>query len=190
MEVLKIICIVLLLFIFGLLVEKLFHMDADLPKCVHLLKDDICKVVKALYTKEEIRFNLVGGIGGKPKTVVEPYSAVGIEIEVGQVIKDGAPCYGVWFVPNKKLSVQELQRVTDLVKICVRRHLIIHGLPWRTFASYEVGPEYVTVYVYYEEFAKDTAAFENRYRAAVKEAVGLDFGCLRDEDLDRQLSNI
>ena len=47
------------------------------------------------------------------------------------------------------------------------------------------------IYVYYEEFSEvDKVSFESRYRATVKEAVGLDFGYLRDSDLDRELGNI
>lgn len=91
-------------------------------------------------------------------------------------------------MPQKKMSVQELQRVTDLVKICV---MTIHELPWRNFACYEAGVNYETIYVYYEEFSEvDKVSFESRYRATVKEAVWLDFGYLRDSDLDRELENI
>ncbi len=190
MEILKGICVVLLLLLLGLLLEKMFRPKADLSECTRNLKADICKVVKIFFTKEKIRRNLVEEIGDKSKVIVAPHSAVGMDTDVGQWIKDETPCYGVQFVPNKKLDVQELQRITDLVKICVRRHLIIKGLPWRTFACYEAGLNYVTIYVYYEEFPEDKEHFESRYEATVKEAVGLDFGCLRDEDLDRQLGNI
>lgn len=190
MEILKGICIVLLLFVLGLLLEKLFHMDADISKCVHLLKGHAHDVVEALFKKEKIRRNLVEEIGDKPKNIVAQDSAPGMDIDIGQCIKDETSCYVVQFVPNKKLDIQELQRITNLVKICVRRHLNIKGLPWRTFACYEAGLYCVTIYVYYEEFSEDKEHFERRYEAAVKEAVGVDFGCLRDSDLDRELGSI
>ena len=114
-----------------------------------------------------------------------------MDIDVVATYKSGTPCLGVGFVPQKKMSVQELQRVTDLVKICIRRYLTINELPWRNFACYEAGLNYVIIYVYYEEFSEvDKVSFESRYRATVKEAVGLDFGYLRDSDLDRELGNI
>lgn len=55
----------------------------------------------------------------------------------------------------------------------------------------KAGLNHVIIYVYYEEFSEvDKVSFESRYRATVKEAVGLDFGYLRDSDLDRELGNI
>lgn len=190
MEILKGICIVLLLFVIGLLLEKLFHPKDDISECTRNLKADICKISKILFTKEKIRSNLAEEIGEKSKEIVAQYSAPGMEVDAGQCIKDDTPSYSVQFVPNRQLDVQELQRITNLVKICVRRHLTIKGRPWRTFACYEAGTYSVAIYVYYEEFPEDKEPFESRYKAAVKEAVGVDFGCLRDSDLDRELSNI
>ncbi len=190
MEILKGICIVLLLLLIGILLEKVFHMDADLPKCVHLLKADIWKIVKALFTKEEIHCTLDEALGNRARAVTEPYSAPGTDIEVSQGVIDETACMCDEFVPNKKLDEQELQRVTDLVKVSFRRYLFKKGLRWRNFACYEAGPDYVRIYVYYQEFEKDKPHFEAKYRELVREKVGEDFGCLRDADLDKQLSDI
>lgn len=191
MEILKGICIVLLLLVLGLLLEKLFRPKAGLSECTHKLKADSYTLVKALFTKEKIRHIFDNDLFNKLRCVVSPYSAVGMDIDVVATYKSGTPCLGVGFVPQKKMSVQELQRVTDLVKICIRRYLTINGLPWRNFACYEAGLNHVIIYVYYEEFSEvDKVSFESRYRATVKEAVGLDFGYLRDSDLDRELGNI
>lgn len=190
MEILKAICVLLLLLFIGIGFEKMFHMDADLSKCVHLLKSDICKVIKALLTKEEIRCILEEELGNKVKAVTGPYSAVGMDIDVGQGAIDETPCMCENFVPNKKLDEQDLQRVTDLVKVTFKRYLFKKGLLWRYFAYYEAGPDYVRIYVFYEEFEKDKPHFEAKYRELVREKVGADYGCLRDADLDKQLSNI
>lgn len=190
MEILKGICIVLLLLVLGLLTEKLFRPKADLKGCMHHLKADVCTVAVALCTKPKVRQIFDADFSDKCKCIVAPYSAVGMDIDTRQGNIAGAPCLGVQFVPNKKLDVQELQTVTDHLKIKCRRHLDINNLPWRIFAVYTAGPEYVRIYVYYEEFPEDKDAFESRYRAAVKEAVGQDFGCLRDEDLDKELNLI
>lgn len=55
MEVLKAIVVVILLFVLGLCVEKLFHPSVDITKTTYLLKNDIVKVVKAVISKEKIR---------------------------------------------------------------------------------------------------------------------------------------
>lgn len=190
MEYLKMVCIVALIFILGLLAEKLFHPKYDISECTYSLKKDIGKVIKALCTKAKVRRPFDGDFCDECKRIVEPYSAAGMDIDTRQGNIDGAPCYGVQLVPNKQLDVQELQTVTNRLKIKCRRYLAINNLPWRTFAVYTAGPEYVRIYIYYEEFPEDKAAFEKRYRAVVKEAVGQDFGCLRDEELDKQLGNI
>ncbi len=190
MEILKGICVVLLLLLLGLLLEKLFRPKADLKGCVYQLKADACTIAVALCTKAKVRQVFNEDFWDECKCIVAPYSAAGMDIDTRQGDINGAPCLGIQFVPNKKLDVQELQTVTDRLKIKCRRHLAKNNLPWRTFAVYSAGPEYVRIYIYYEEFPEDKAAFESRYRATVKEAVGQDFGCLRDEDLDRQLGNI
>lgn len=190
MEILKGICIVLLLLVIGLLIEKLFHPKYDISECTHSLKKDIGKVIKALCTKPKVRRVFDADFCDECKCIVAPFSAAGMDIDICQVDINGAPGLGVQFVPNKQMDVQELQTVTDRLKIKCRRYLAINNLPWRTFAVYSAGPNYVRIYVHYEEFPEDTAAFEKRYKAVVKEAVGQDFGCLRDEELDKQLSNI
>lgn len=157
---------------------------------MYQLKADVCTIAVALCTKAKVRRVFDGDFCDECKCIVAPYSAAGMDIDTLQENIDGAPNFDVQYVPNKKLDVQELQTVTDRLKIKCRRYLARNNLPWRTFAVYLAGPEYVRIYIYYEEFPEDKAAFEKRYRAVVKEAVGQDFGCLRDEDLDRQLGNI
>lgn len=190
MEILKGICIVLLLIVLGLLVEKMFRPKADLKGCVQHLKADVCTVAVALCTKPKVRRVFDGGFCDECKCIVAPYSAAGMDIDICQGDINGAPGLGVQFVPDKQMDVQDLQKVTDHLKIKVRRYIANNNLPWRTFAVYSAGPEYVRIYIHYEEFPEDKEAFEKRYKAVVKEAVGQDFGCLRDEELDKQLGNI
>lgn len=190
MEVLKAFCLVSLLIVIGVCFEWLFHPKADLSKCVYLLKADLCKVVKALITKEESRWLIDDNLKNKMKRVIEPYAATGMDIDVEQTYHAEMPCMCGQFVPDKRLDMQDFQRVTDLLKISFRRYLYINNKFWRNFACYESGPEYVRIYLYYEELEKDKKHFEQRYSILVKEKAGLDFGCLRDEDLDRQLGNV
>lgn len=190
MEILKAICILLLLFVLGLCFELLFHPKADLKSCVYHLKADFCTVVKALVTKEESRFIFDGKFEDKLRNIVEPYGAVGMDIDILQNYIAKPPFIGVQFVPNRQLNMQDLQRVTDLLKIAFRHQLNIETKFWRNFACYESGPEYVRIYLYYEELEKDKEHFEQRYSILVKEQVGLDFGCLRDNDLDKELNAI
>lgn len=193
LDFLKAICIVLLLLLIGLCLEKAIHMEADISKCVYLLKADICKIIEALFTKEKIRYVIEAGFLDKLRKIAEPFGAVGMDIYVKQIWNAwnaGLYLIALQFVSKTKMDEQELQRITDLLKIAFRRYLDIKGLPWRNFACYESGPDGVVVYLYYEEFPEDRVAFETRYRELVKEKAGLDFGCLRDDDLDKELNSI
>lgn len=193
MEILKAICILLLLFVIGLSLEWLLHPKADLKSCVYHIKDDFWTVVTALFTKEKPQEsqNIFGeDFQNKMQTIVEPYRAAGMDTDVFWTWDGDVRCAGIHYVPGKTMDAQELQKVTDLLKIAFRRHLTIKGVSWRNFAYYVSGPDGVTTYICCEEFVQDKTLFLKKYRELVKEKAGLDFGCLRDEELDRQLGNV
>lgn len=193
MEILKAICTLALLIVLGLCFEWLFRPKADLKSCVYHLKADFCTVVKTLFTNEkpqEFQNIFDEKFVKQMQTVVEPYRAAGMDTDVGWTWDGDVLCVGVHYVPNKPMDEQELQRVTDLLRAAFRRHLTISNVSWRNFAYYVSGPDGVTTYICCEEFVRDKTIFIAKYRELVKEKAGLDFGCLRDEDLDRQLGNV
>lgn len=174
----------------GLCVEKLFHPSADVTKTVYLLKRDIVKVVKAFVSQEKIRHIFEEDFLERIKNVVKQYSAVGMDIDVLPLYHDGLYFIAVQFVPDRCFTVEELETITNRVKILFRRYLCKKQMRWRIFPCFESSQEYVRIYLYYEEFIEDRDVFERRYRESVKEKVGKDFGYLRDEDLDKELENV
>ena len=55
---------------------------------------------------------------------------------------------------------------------------------------FETGQDYVRIYLYYQEFPEDRENFERRYRETIREKVGVDFGYLRDDELDKEMENV
>lgn len=190
MEVLKALVVVILLFVLGLCVEKLFHPSVDITKTTYLLKNDIVKVVKAVISKEKIRHTFDEDFFEKIKTVVKEYCAIGMDIDVIPCFNSGTYLIGVQFVPNKKFVVEELETITNRLKILFRRYLYKKQMNWRIFACFETGQDYVRVYLYYQEFPEDRENFERRYRETIREKVEVDFGYLRDDELDKELGNV
>ena len=190
MEVLKALVVVILLFTSGLCVEKLFHPSADITKTTYLLKSDIVKVIRAVVSKEKIRHTFDEDFFEKIKIVVKEYCAIGMDIDVIPCVNNGTYYIGVQFVQKKQFEVEELETLTNHLKILFQRYLCKKQMNWRSFVCFETGQDYVRIYLYYQEFPEDRENFERRYRETIREKVGVDFGYLRDDELHKEMENV
>ncbi len=189
MFIIKLLFLVLYLIVVGLAVEYLFHPKYNLKQLASKLGKDIGDVAVGLFQKPSKRQSVDINLLMQMRTIVEPFSAHGMDIDVGQAMEGEIPFLGVFFVPNKRLSEEELGTITDRVKIKFVRYINTHGLPWKCFAVFSQCNNAARICVYYSEFAEDVKGLLKKYNQVAREYMGPDYGCLRDEKLEKEIKD-
>ena len=123
------------------------------------------------------------------RNIVEPYAAVGMDIEIYPMMDNGLPYILVQFVPENRLTDQEIGILTERLKIKFRKYLAARCVCWRIFTEYTQCSNNVQIRLNYAEYPEDLQPLTRRYQLALKDRSSSEYGCLRDEDLDRELQN-
>lgn len=170
----------------GLAIEMIRFPNKDIKSYASQLRADISEIIKGFLEKPQIPHVIEDSLYSEVRNVVEPYLAVGMDIDVAQLNK-GLPLFCIQFVPAHKLTEQELKDLTERIKIKFRRYLTARGLKWYNFATFQSADYKVEITIYYAEFEKDIVNLKSLYRRTLIEKSGSDYGALRDEDLDNEL---
>jgi hypothetical protein len=158
----------------------------DIKSYASQLRADVSEIIKGFLEKPQIPHVIEDSLYAEVRNVVEPFLAVGMDIDVAQY-NNGLPLFCIQFVPSHKLTEQELKDLTERIKIKFRRYLTARGFMWYNFATFKSTDYMVEVTIYYAEFEKDIDNLKNLYRRTLIEKSGSDYGALRDDDLDKEL---
>lgn len=178
--------ILFLLTAMGIAIEMIRFPNKDAKGYASQLRADISEIIKGFLEKPQIPHVIEDSLYAEVRNVVEPFLAVGMDIDVAQG-NNGIPWFCTQFVPSHKLSEQELKDLTERIKIKFRRYLTSRGLTWYNFATFKSTEYAVSVTIYYSEFVKDLDNLKSLYRRTLIEKSGSDYGALRDDDLDKEL---
>jgi hypothetical protein len=174
----------------GLLIEKMEHPDYNIEEIMYVFKQDLKKILKALFSVEPQRHVFDVTLANDFRQLTKPYAKAGFEIEVGNDIFRNVPVVGIKFVPEHEMDESEIQELIHFLSIKFREYLSFYWLNWRFFVSYSVGTEYIIIYIYYAELAQDYDPFRNVYRQIVRNNVDKTSGYLRDKELEDELKNV
>lgn len=190
MDILKYIVVFMLLATVLLIIEMLLHPNIDMATATYLLKADVKKVIKALVTKEKIRHIFDENFYVDMKTILQEYSAKGMDIDIIPFIDKGLPYLYFQIISAEKTNIEIVENIAELLKIKFRRYLFIKRLQWRNFIYYTIDSNRLSFYICYEEFEEDKEAFERKYNELLRLKSTIDFGYIIDEVLNCELSHV
>ncbi len=186
----RIILAIMLLIVLGICLEKIKHPSKDISELVRLLKRDFLELLKALFetTKERHVFDSI--LVDDLKNVTKEYAKTGFEIRCACMLLRNVPCVGICFVPDHILEDAEIQALMKYTHLKFREYLGYYTLDWKSFISYSLGNDYITLYIFYAEQESDRLPFRNLYRQMVRANSEKEVGILRDKELDKELENV
>ena len=168
----------------------LLHPNIDITTATHLLKSDVKKVIRALFTKEKFRHIFDEKFYVDMKTILQEYSAKGMDIDIIPFIDNGLPYLYFQIISAEKPNIEIVENIAELLKIKFRRYLFIKRLQWRNFIYYTIDSNRLSFYICYEEFEEDKEAFERKYNELLRQKCSIDFGYIVDEELNSELSHV
>lgn len=186
------------IFVLGILISilimgygiELLRFPNSTPRDVaNHLKSDLVDIIKGFTEKPKVRHIFEDSLVAELKNVIQPFSAGGMDILIGNHFMNGLPYIEIDFTPSKPMVDEEMIMVSELVKKKIRHYLTVRNLSWKSFASYTQTNIDATIYFYYGEFDADIALLQNKYKEIIREKCGSDFGYLRDEDLDKEIKD-
>ena len=116
MEIFKIIIVILLLVLLGVFVEMIGNSCKDVEKATKLFKNDAKKFIKALFTREEIRHIFNEDLYLNLKSIVKPYSAEGMDIDVFPYFDGKVHAIVIQVFTCKKFELDELSNILEFIK--------------------------------------------------------------------------
>ena len=190
LDLFKIALIVLLVFIMLVLIEYARNPQNGLRGAAQQLKKDWRDIKKGITEEPKVRHIFDSTFLADIRNIVEPYAAIGMEIDVQQLYGNSLPYIGVEFVPKQKLTEEELATLADYIKIKFRRYWMARGITARCFSIYSQQINDVQIRLLYPEFEEEYPVYVRTYQQHVLEKSGSDYGCLHDEELDNELKHV
>ncbi len=167
---------------------KMTHPNYDLAECTRKFKADLGRVLSVLFSGDNARHIFGMSFWENCLKILAEYCHDAFPPECLADYYDGTPRIRFSFVPNRKLSAEELNQLCKLLCLKSRQYLQLYGLSWRMFSEYHVLDGSITISIYYSEQKEDLQPFFKRYRIAVKHASTDNQGVLHDEELDREIN--
>lgn len=173
----------------GLLIEKMIHKDFNILQLIYVLKGDVKKIFKAIFTEEPMRHIFDITLSNDIKQIIKPYSKTGFEIQLTNGILKNVPVIEIRFVEEHHLEEDEIEEILNFLKIKFKEYMAYYRLQWKTFVSYSYGSDYFFIYLYYAELESDIPLFFDLYRQSIRHKCNSG-GVLRDMELDEELKNV
>ncbi len=189
-EFLLLIIFLIMFFVVGFFIEVIRFQSKTPREIANQLKVDLVEIYKGFLEKPKIRHIFEQSLASEIKTIVQPYSVAGMDIDIVNGINNNVPFIGIEFVPNHPYEVEILSTLCEHLKIKFRRYMTARNLSCKCFTSYNQSPNDVQIYIYYAEFEEDLPFVKNKYQAVLREKNSTDFGYLRDEDLDKEIKDV
>lgn len=184
------ILILFFIFLVGLLIEKMLHMDYDVEHVIMSLKKDVKRIGTSLFLTEVPRHVFDITLSNDMQGIVKPYSQPWFDIKLQSTFFQNVPVIRVQFVPEHPLSESELQEVSQLLQLKMREYLLFYGLDWKTYITYTIGKDYVNILLFYAELDSDIVPFANLYRNMIRKNSGISGEILRDKELEEELKHV
>lgn len=172
------------------LLEKVFHPNEGAEWIATRVKRNIEVIVEIFWGKTKLRHIFDATLIEDMKSVANAYREPTFEVVFGVYNENDVPCFDIAFVPKRGLNDLDFQAVTDLLLLKYRDYLTMSNLQFQSFAVYQILQQRLHVKIYYAEFNNEVPALMKCYQTAIARVVGRDYGCLHDEDLDRELNNV
>lgn len=208
MNYIEILIVTLAIAILILIMEKYAHPELTIKEVAKVTLMDIGSVVKKLlkwiirgiidFIKDLFRpaptprYRWQGDylLGGDLRAIADEFANPLSDINIVVTGNSGTPMVGITFTPKKVMTKDE---VTDLTRILLERfrnYLRNMGLNWLSFGCFTNYRRCVEIYLYYAEFPEDMDNFRGRYLDTIAEPEKKDYGILRDEELERELTRV
>ncbi len=190
-QIITVILVTILMLITLIGIEYLRFPDKGLQGASQQFKADIISIIRGFVETPRIRHTFDITLPAEIRSVVEPHTAIGMDIDVScSCEENGLPYIWVDYVPPRPQSEEELATVSEHIKIKIRRYLVSRNLNWKMISRYTQNSGVVQIRVYYAEFPEDIPLLRQIYRQTISERCAADYGYIRDDELDKELKYI
>ena len=187
----KIIIFIMLLILFGLGIEKLFHMEYDITNVTIALKNDTKKFLNAVFSEPVYRhFFQDERFLNDLDMITQRYADRCFAIQKKCDFKKNVPMIIIRFVPDHELVEDELITLTTLLHTKFKEYIVNENLQWDSFAEYSCGTDYTYVYLYYKELDCDREPYQQLYKQYLRQKNSKNENVLCDDELEEELRNV
>lgn len=129
-------------------------------------------------------------LAGDLRTIANDFANPLSDINIVVTGNSGTPMVGIAFTPKKAMTKDEVEDLTRILLERFRNYLRNMGFNWPSFGCFTNYRRCVEIYLYYAEFPEDMDNFRGRYLDTIAEPEKKDYGILRDDELERELTRV
>ena len=165
-------------------------LSMDYESIARNVKNALKGIYRGLFVPEQQRHSFDEVLREEFYKVLTPYSAPGMDSDISMDVfftSEGLPYIQIVVFLSDNSDPEKKLTLLKRLEAKFRRYLLIRNMSWPFFGTYTSMCDETHFFLYFGEFQTDLEPLNRLYRVCIKEKVGNDFGCLIDDDLEKEI---